>query len=58
MTLPTPEQPNLRFHLPDQTSKPFFFIPETTRTREELERSWEIIAQDIEIQEQREVVQR
>jgi hypothetical protein len=59
MTLPTRQQPNLRF--PDQRSIAsclFYFILETSRTREELERSWEAIAHDIEIQDQREALQR
>jgi hypothetical protein len=61
MTFPTPQQPNIRFHLPDQrsiTSGLFDFVLETTLTHEELERSWEVIAHDIEIQEQREAIQR
>jgi len=61
MTLPTPQQPNIRFHFPDQrsiTSCLFDLILETVVSHEELECSWEIIARDIEIQEQREVIQR
>jgi hypothetical protein len=59
MTLPTQQQPRLRF--PDQrniASCLFNLILEISRTREELERSWEAIAKDIEIQDQREVLQR
>jgi hypothetical protein len=61
MTFPTPQQPNIRFHIPDQrniTSSLFDFVLETTLTREELERSWEVISCDIEIQEKREAIQR
>jgi len=36
----------------------FYLILETVCTREELERSWETISHDIEIQEQRESLQR
>jgi len=59
MTLPTRQQPNLRFL--DQRSTVscvFNFILETTHTHEELERSWEIIAHNIEIQDHREALQR
>jgi hypothetical protein len=59
MTLPTRQQPGFRF--PDQTniaSCLFDFILETPHNREELERSWEAIARDIEIQDQRESLQR
>jgi hypothetical protein len=61
MTLPTPQQPNIRFHLPNQrsiTSGLFDFVLETAPTHEELERSWEVITHDIEIQEKRESIQR
>jgi hypothetical protein len=56
MTLPTLQQPNIRFCLPEQRSislGPFDFVLETNLTCEELECSWEVIIRDIEIQEQR-----
>jgi hypothetical protein len=56
MTFPTPQQPNLGFYFPIQesiASSLFDFIAETVVSREQLEHSWEVIAHDIEIQEQR-----
>jgi hypothetical protein len=55
------KQPNARIGFTDQTSVTFGlfnFILDTTQTREQLENSWEIIAQDIVENEQRELVVR
>ena len=61
MTLPTPQQPNIRFNFRDQrsiTSCMFDLILETSLSHEQLEHSWEVIARDIEIQEKREAIQK
>jgi hypothetical protein len=59
MTFPTQKQPGLIFY--DQRniiSCLFDFILEIACTREALERYWEAIARDIEIQDQRESLHR
>jgi hypothetical protein len=55
------EQPNIGDGLDDQTSISltlFNLILETTHSREELHRSWEVIARDVRIHEQWEAQQR
>jgi len=59
MNLPTRQQPSFIFL--DQSnisSCLFYFIPKTVHNGEELKRSWEDIVRDIEIQDQRESLQR
>ena len=55
MTVPTAAQPNIEPGLSNQThisSKLFDIILKTANNREELERSWAAIEQDITTQEQ------
>jgi hypothetical protein len=52
MTVPSTRQPNIEHGLKDQTSIAltlFNTILETASTRAELERSWEVVEQDISI---------
>ena len=61
MTVPNGRQPNVVPGLQDQTSialNLFNTILQTATNRTKLERSWEVIEQDITIQEQREERQR
>ena len=61
MTVPTATQPNIQPGLSNQihiTLNLFDTILKTANTREELERSWAAIEQDIIIQEQLEARQR
>jgi hypothetical protein len=54
MTIPSTRQPNIEHGLKDQTSIAltlFNTILETASTRAELERSWEVVEQDISIRE-------
>jgi hypothetical protein len=54
MTVPSTRQPNIEHGLKDQTSISltlFNTILETASTRVELERSWEVVEQDISIHE-------
>jgi hypothetical protein len=55
MTVPAPTQPNIQPRLSNQihiSLNLFNTILRTANTREELERSWAAIEQDIAIQEQ------
>jgi hypothetical protein len=61
MTVPATRQPNIEHGLKDQTNIAltlFNTILETANTRAELERSWEVIEQDISIRERWEARQR
>jgi hypothetical protein len=61
MTIPSTRQPNIEHGLKDQTSIAltlFNTILETASTRAELERSWEVVEQDISIRERWEARQR
>jgi hypothetical protein len=61
MTVPTVTQPNIQPGISDQTHialSLFDTILRTANTREELERSWAAIEQDIATQEQLEARQR
>jgi hypothetical protein len=61
MTVPTTTQPNIQPELSNQTHialNIFDTILKTTNTREELERAWATIEQDITTQEQLEARQR
>ena len=61
MTVPTITQPNIQLGISDQrhiTLSLFDTILRTANTREELERSWAAIEQDIATQEQLEARQR
>ena len=54
MTIPFTRQPNIEPSLKDQTNIAltlFNTILETANTRAELERSWEVIEQDISVRE-------
>jgi hypothetical protein len=61
MTIPRVIQPNIQLGISDQTNIAFNLFSTTLRTantREELERSWTAIEQDIATQEQLEARQR
>jgi hypothetical protein len=61
MTVPVTRQPNIEPGLKDQTNIAltlFNTILETANTRAELERSWEVIEQDISVRERWEARQR
>jgi hypothetical protein len=61
MTAPAVIQPNIRLGISDQTNIALSLFSTTLRTantREELERSWAAIEQDIAIQEQLEARRR
>jgi hypothetical protein len=61
MTLPIPHQPNIEEGLQDQSSISltlFDLILQTAHSHEELHRSWEVIARDVQIREQWEAQQR
>jgi hypothetical protein len=61
MTIPVTRQPNIEPGLKDQTNIAltlFNTILETANTRAELERSWEVIEQDISVREHWEARQR